>query len=93
MLESIKLYIYLFQIINVDITTDMNKVVRNDLNLENLFLPLKSPIETHNLLVCLQNQFFCHHKEVTKLKIAYMTAENESKKNRNAVLLNVLLYI
>jgi hypothetical protein len=38
MLESIKLYVYLFQIINVDITADMNKVVRNDLYLENLFL-------------------------------------------------------
>lgn len=31
MLESIKMYVYLFQIINVDITVDMNKVVRNDL--------------------------------------------------------------
>lgn len=94
MLESIKLYIYLVQIINVDITTDMNKVVRNDLYLENLFFAPKIPIETCNLLGYIyKTNSFCHHKEATKLKIAYMTAENESKKNRNAVLLNVLLYI
>ena len=94
MLESIKMYIYLFQIINVDIATDMNKIMRNDLYLENLFFAPQIPIETHNLLRFIyKTNSFCHHKEATKLKIAYMTAENESKKNRNAILLNVLLYI
>jgi hypothetical protein len=94
MLESIKLYVYLFQIINVDITADMNKVVRNDLYLENLFFAPKIPIETHNLLSYIyKTKSFQHRKQATKLKISYMTAENESKKNRNAVLLNILLYI
>lgn len=94
MLESIKMYVYLFQIINVDITEDMNKLMRNDLYLENLFFAPQIPIETHNLLSYIyKTNSFCHHKEAVKLKITYMTAENESKKNRNAVLLNVLLYI
>jgi len=94
MLESIKLYVYLFQIINADITLDMNKVVRNNLYLENLFFAPKVPIETHNLLSYIyKTKSFQHHKEATRLKISYMTVENESKKNRNAVLLNILLYI
>lgn len=94
MLETIKLYIYLFQIINVEITEDMNKVVRNDMYLENLFFAPHIPIETHNLLDYIyRTKSFQHWKEAVKLKISYMAAENESKKNRNAVLLNVLLYI
>lgn len=94
MLESIKLYVYLFQIINADITLDMNKVVRNDLYLENLFFAPQVPIETHNLLSYIyKTKSYQYHKEATRLKISYMTIENESKKNRNAVLLNILLYI
>lgn len=94
MLESIKLYIYLFQIINVEIVEDLNKVVRNDLYLENLFFAPQIPIETYNLLDYIyRTPSFQHRKEANNLKISYMTAENESKKNRNAILLNVLLYI
>jgi len=78
----------------MDITTDMNKVIRNDLYLENLFFAPHVPMETHNLLNCIHmSNSFQHHKEATKLKISYMTAENESKKNRNGVLLNILLYV
>lgn len=94
LLEAIKLYVYLSQIINVEITSDMNKVIRNDLYLENLFFAPHVPIETHNLLHYIyKTKSFQHHKEATKLKISYMTAENESKKSRNSVLLNILLYI
>lgn len=94
LLESIKLTVYLSQIINLEITEDMNKVIRNDLYLENLFYAPHVPIETHNLLSYIYNtKSFQHHKEATKLKISYLTAENESKKSRNGVLLNILLYI
>lgn len=94
MLESIKLYVYLTQIINLEVTSDINKVMRNDLYLENLFFAPHVPIETHNLLSYIyKTNTFQHHKEATKLKISYMTAENDSKKNRNGVLLNILLYI
>lgn len=94
MLEAIKLNIYLSQIVNMEITEDMNKVIRNELYLENLFFAPHVPIETHNLLSYIYNtNSFQHHKEATTLKISYMTAENEAKKSRNGVLLNVLLYI
>lgn len=94
MLESIKMYVYLFQIINVNVIEDLNKVVRNDLYLEKLFFAPRIPIETHNFLGFIyKTNSFQHRKESAKLKIAYMTAENDSKKSRNAVFLNVLLYI
>ena len=93
-LEAIKLYIYLYQYINMDTIEDMNKLIRNELYLENLFFAPHVPIETYNLLSYIyKTNTFQHHKEATKLKISYMTAENETKKNRNGVLLNVLLYI
>lgn len=93
-LESIKLNIYLRQIVNMEITQDMNTVIRNDLYLESLFFAPRVPIETHNLLSYIYNtKSFRHHKEAVKLKISYMSAENESKKNRNSVFLNILLYI
>lgn len=94
LLESIKLFIYLAQIVNVDIENDINKIVRNDLYLETLFFSPQVPIETNNLLNYIRKtKSYEHHKEALKLKIAYMKAENDTKKNRNAVLLNVLLYI
>lgn len=93
-LEAIKLNIYLSQIINMEVTEDMNRVIRNDLYLENLFFAPRVPIETQNLLSYIyKTNSFQHHKEAIKLKISYMTTENESKKNRNGVILNVLLYI
>lgn len=92
--EAIKMYVYLTQIINLEITSDANKVMRNDLYLENLFFAPHVPIETHNLLnYVYKTNSFQHHKEATRLKISYMTAENDSKKSRNGVLLNILLYI
>lgn len=93
LLEAIKLYVYLFQIINAEITEDMNSVIKNDLYLENLFFAPHVPIETHNLLSYIYSTTsFRHHKEATKLKISYMTIQNESKKRKNGLLLNVLLY-
>ena len=92
--ESIKLYIYLFQLVNVEIDEDIKRVVRNNMYLENLFFAPYMPIETYNLLGYIyKTKSFQHRKEATKLKISYMTAENEVKKNRNFVLLNILLYI
>ena len=92
--EAIKMYVYLTQIINLEITSDVNKVMRNDLYLENLFFAPHVPIETHNLLSYVyKTNSFQHHKEATRLKISYMTAENDSKKSKNGVLLNILLYI
>lgn len=94
MFEANELNIYLSQIVNLQITENMNKVICNELYLENLFFTPHVPMEIHNLLSYIYNtNSFQHHKETTTLKISYMTAENEAKKSRNGVLFNVLLYI
>lgn len=92
--EAIKLSTYLFQIINAEEGKDLNKVMRNNLYLENLFFAPQVPIETSNILRCIyQSQSYQQRKEAINLKISYMTTENEVRKNRNTILLNVLLYI
>lgn len=92
--ESIKLHIYLRQIINEDTTEDLNMVMRNDLYLENLFFAPHVPAETKNVLRCIYNSVsYQQRKKAVKLKISYMRAENEVKKNRNTIFLNILLYI
>ena len=61
--------------------------------LENLFYAPRLPIETYNLLDYIhKTKSYEHRKEALKLKISYLTLENDTKKNRNGVLLNVLLY-
>lgn len=93
LLEAIKEFIYLSQIVNLDIERDMNKTIRNDLYLENLFYAPCLPIETYNLLDYIhKTKSYEHRKEALKLKISYLSLENDTKKNRNGVLLNALLY-
>lgn len=93
-LEAIKLYIFLSQIINNESVSQLNKVIRNNLYLENLFFAPNVPIETHQLLKYIyQTTSYQHYKKAIELKISYMSAQNESKKNHNSLLLNILLYI
>ena len=49
-LESLKLYIHIFQNSNLENETDLRRSVRNDIYLQNLFCSPNLPIETHNLL-------------------------------------------
>ena len=92
-LESIKLSIYLFQRIVLDIDTKMNETIKNDMYLESLFLVPNLPIETHNLLDYIYlTKSFQYNKKAIKLKLSYMTIKNEYQKNRNAALLNVLIF-
>jgi hypothetical protein len=87
-------YLELSFSISTEFGAESNKVARNNLYLENLFFAPSVPIETRNFLYYVyRSKSFQHRKEASKLKLAYMTAENESKKNRNGVLLNILLYI
>lgn len=49
-LEALKLYIYILQISNLEDETDIRKIIRNDMYLQNLLCILDFPIEIHNLL-------------------------------------------
>ena len=93
-LESLKLYIHIFQNSNLENETDLRRSVRNDIYLQNLFCSPNLPIETHNLLNYIkESEPYKKHAEALHLKISYLTAQNELKKSRNSAILNVLLYI
>ena len=93
-LESLKLYIHIFQNSNLENETDLRRLVRNDIYLQNLFCSPNLPIETHNLLNYIkESEPYKKHAEALHLKISYLTAQNELKKSRNSAILNVLLYI
>lgn len=93
-LEALKLYIHIFQTSNLEHETDLRRLVRNDIYLQNLFCSPKFPIETHHLLNYIkESEPYKKHAEALHLKISYLTAQNELKKSRNSTILNVLLYI
>ena len=93
-LEAVKLYIHVFQTSNLEDENDVHKLVRNDMYLQNLFCSPNLPIETHNLLDYVkESESYKKHSEALRLKIAYLSAQNNLKKNRNATILNILLYI
>lgn len=93
-LESLKLYIHVFQNSNLENETDVHRTVRNDIYLQNLFCSPNLPIQTHNLLNYIKKREpYKKHAEALHLKISYLTAQNELKKRRNSTTLNILLYI
>lgn len=92
-LESIKLYIYLFQYENLEHENDLRRLAQNYLYLQNLFCSPNIPIETNNLLKYIRgSESYQMHEEGLRVKISYFTAENGRQKNRNNVVLNILLY-
>lgn len=92
-LEAIKLYIYLFQIENLEYEENLHRLVQNHLYLQNLFCSPNVPIETSNLLKYVrESNSYRMHEEGMQIKIAYIKEKNEQEKNKNAMILNVLLY-
>lgn len=92
-LEAIKLYIYIFGIENLEYEENLSRLVQNHLYLQSLFFSPNVPIETRNLLEYIQNsKSYRAHEEGIRIKIAYMKEKNEQKKNKSAVILNILLY-
>lgn len=93
-LEAVKLYIYSFQIANLEDESVFHRIIKNDIYLQNLFCSPSLPIETHNLLNFIkESEFYKKNTEAIKLKISYMTEQNNLKRNRNSTILNILLYI
>lgn len=93
-LESIKLYIHLFQNYNLENETELYQSIGKDIYLQNLFCSPNLPIETYNLLNYVkESELYKQHAEAIRLKISYLTAQNELKRSRNSTILNVLIYI
>lgn len=92
-LEAIKLYIYLFQVENLEYEGNLRRLVQNHLYLQNLFCSPYVPIQTSNLLKYVrESESYRMHEEGMQIKITYMKEKNEQEKNKNAMILNVLLY-
>ena len=93
-LEAVKLYIYVFETSNLESENDIHKLVRNDIYLQNLFCLPNLPIETHNLLNYVkESESYQKHSNSLRLKISYLTVQNDMKKNKNSTILNILLYV
>ena len=60
-LESLKLYIHVFQNSNLENETDLHRLVRNDIYLQNLFCSPNLPIETHNILGYIRRILWSSH--------------------------------
>ena len=92
-LEAIKLYIYLFQVENLEYEGNLRRLVQNHLYLQNLFCSPNVPIQTSNLLKYVRDsESYKMHEEGMQIKITYIKEKNEQEKNKNAMILNVLLY-
>ncbi len=93
-LEILKMYICLNQIINYDLTLDLKNTLDEKMHTEQLLFMSRVPIITVKAITNMQNTAsFERYKESINFKISYLTMYYERRKNRNALLLNVLLYV
>lgn len=94
LLESLKLYIYIFQIHNIEYEKHLDKITKNSIYLQNIFYSLKVPIIVYNLLNFVQKSNpYKNNFEAMNLKINYLKLQNEADKNKNIMRLNILIYI
>lgn len=93
-LETLKLYIHIFQISNLEGENNIHKLIRNDIYLQNLFCAPNLPIETLNMLNDIRgSESYKKSSDALRLKTSYLTVQNDLKKSRNSTILNILLYI
>ena len=94
LLEALKMYILLEQIITYDIKQTYNETIDAKLSNEILLHLSGVPIITLNAIDNIKhtNTYRNNESNIT-LKISFLKLLNERKKNRNSILLNVLLYI
>lgn len=92
-MESFLVYIggHAFQIDPVIFSMNRTLIIAFEVIDYETGFPLKKD-DVYLLSYIYSTKTFQHHKEATKLKISYMTAQNESKKKKNGLLLNILLY-
>jgi len=94
LLEVMKMYFMLKQIINFDITNELDTTIDKQLELERLSYLTKVPIITLNAIENMKktNSFKFYEKAI-KFKISYLKIYQEKRKNKNSLMLNILLYI
>ncbi|MGO5053985.1 hypothetical protein ACTQ6A_15990 [Lachnospiraceae bacterium LCP25S3_G4] len=94
LLEVLKIYFFLNQIVNYNVTDKLNETISKQMQIEYLSFVSGTPILTINAIDNMkQTETFKRNKSAIEFKISYLNLEEERRKNKNAFLLNILLYI
>lgn len=94
LLEALKMFFLLNQIVNLDIAQNLTDTANNQLYLEYLSFTTDLPIITLNALRNMkETPTFKRYKEAIEFKVSYLRLQQEQRKNRNGTILNILLYI
>lgn len=93
LLESLKMTILLNQIVNHEITINLDETVYNNIYVNVLLLSSNTPIITQNVIKNIQQtETYKRNQKAIENKISYLSIKNEKRKSNNALLLNILLY-
>lgn len=93
-LEVMKMYFMLKQIANFDITNNLETTLDRQFELERLIHLTRVPIITLNAIENMKKtNSFRLYDDAIKFKTSYLRLYQEKRKNKNGLLLNILLYI
>lgn len=93
-LEVMKMYFYLNQIVNFEVIDKLDETINNQMYIDHLSFVSGTPIITLNAINNMkQTETFKRYKDAIEFKISYLSLLQSRRKNKNALLLNVLLYI
>lgn len=94
LLEAMKMYFLLNQIVNHDIISDLTTTIDRQLEIERLMYLRRIPIITINAIENMKqtNSFRLYDKAI-EFKMSYLKFYQDKQRNRNALLLNILLYV
>lgn len=94
LLEVLKMYFFINQIVTLDIKEKLSEIINNRIYIDYLLFVPKLPIVTLNALDNIkQMTSFKRYKEAIDFKISYLNLLEEQKKNKNSIILNILIYI
>jgi len=94
LLEVLKMYFYLSQIVISEITNKLTETINNQMHIDRLSFVSGTPIITLNAIDNMkQTESFKRYKTKIDFKISFLSLLQERRKSNNALLLNVLLYI
>lgn len=94
LLEVLKMYFSLNQIINFEITEKLDETINNQIRIDRLSFVSKTPIITLSAIANMKKtESFKRYKDAIDFKISYLSLLQERKKNKNALLMNILIYI
>lgn len=93
-LEALKMFFLLNQIVNLDITQNLTYTANNQLYLEYLSFTTDLQIITLNAIHNMkETPTFKRYKDAIEFKMSYLRLQQEQRKSKNGVILNIFIYI